>query len=354
MSGQSVSLGTIDTKVEIITATIATNKTVPTGAVFAEIYLIGGGGGGAGHVNLTEYGAGGGAGATCIYRFPVSPTTQYTCTFGDGGPAGSASSGVQTAGTAGITTKIIISDTTFNSVSVAFNCNGGGGGPAGYTSASFGTGGSLNPSSTVLGQAITGEDGTRAFSGTVTISIGNGGGIGGGIGGLGPTTTRIALGGIAYTGGGGGGGSGADTTTGGAGGSGYIQIIWYISTNTKIALSEVKSQSYLFTNPLKTYSFPAPLGAQFADLILIGGGGAGGSAGTTTGGAGGSQGIISYSPFTIPQGAANNIYIVGTQYKTGTIQNTWYNNPATREKNAPSPDTTNATYWINSTPKGDI
>ena len=320
MSDHPVSLGNINTKVEIITAS-KTNEPIPTGAVFAEVLLIGGGGGG-GAGTASVYGSGGGEGAKGWYRFPVIAGNTYSCTApGSGGAA---------AGDGGDTTFTIINPYS-NTVLTANNGVKG-------TSTTGGDGGAADTQTKLLFQSVAGDKGATG---------GGGGGTGGGVGGPGTYGSDASAPGIANTGGGGGGGM--KSTAGKAGGLGYIQITWYFNTNSNVKLSEVDSQSYLFTSPLTSYNLPAPLGAQAADVILIGGGGSGGSYTATNGGSGGGQGVISYSPIVIPQGSVSEIVEVKT---TNTTTNPWYASPATWEKNAPTLG--NGVYWIYATTGGNL
>jgi len=328
MSGQSVSLGSIKTKVDIVTAN-RTDQAIPTGAVFAEVLLIGkGGGGGGGSYDFT--GGGAGEGAKGWYRFPLITTTTYTCTIGTtGGAGGAGGTGIFDSGangTNGQATTFVIKGGPSD---ITLTANGGsrGGGGIFFGIGAGGAGGAADITTTLLlFQSVAGDGGTNG---------GGGGGTGGGLGGTNADTTTP---GIANTGGGGGGG--APTTAGKDGGSGYIQIIWYFNTNSTVKLSEVDSQSYLFTSPSTGYNLPAPLGSQAADVILIGGGGSGGNY-STRGGSGGGQGVISYSPIVIPQGSAVEIVEVKD---TNTTSNPWYDGPAIWEENAPAFG--NEVYWI--------
>ena len=315
MSGQSVSLGTIKTKVQIITSNVETDTAIPTGAVFAEVLLIGGGGGG-GNGSASSYGGGGGGGAIGWYRFPViAGTTKYRCTIGNGGSAGLPGGDTLFYIKGGpVEVTLTANNGVQGSTATTSNGGGGGGGAADTTT------------SLLLFQSVAGDSGTTGAGG---------GGTGGGLGGANILTTTP---GTTNTGGGGGGG--LINTAGKDGGSGYIQITWYFNTNSIVKLSEVDSQSYLFTSTATGYNLPAPLGAQAADVILIGGGGSGGSYTATNGGSGGGQGVISYSPIVIPQGSAVQIIEV----KTNSASNPWYASPPTWEKNAPT--TGKDVYWI--------
>lgn len=182
--------------------------TVPSGALWLEIELVGGGGGGAG--SGTSPGNGGAGGATTFGTGPLLTSgTASGATTSAGGAGGTPSGGFmnKTGATGG-------NGSGLNATAGGFGCNGpfGGGGVGGAAGAGAGVAAAANSGSGGGGGGV-----------NTTINGGGGGGCGGFLRAIiqSPAATytyAIGAGGTAGT-------AGTSGAAGGAGGSGYIQII---------------------------------------------------------------------------------------------------------------------------------
>lgn len=209
--------GTLIRAPQVLTNTAGGTYTTPAGCGHILIEMIGGGGAGGGVPGSTggsTQGGGGGGSIFAVKYVTVSASTGYTYTIGAGG-TGSGNGN----GTAGGTTSIVISGTTYS-------CSGGGGGSA--SSSGTGSTGSTGSASN-MDYTITPINGaTGYYGGSVTTPYGQNFG-GNWIVGLG----QIASGNSGYGFGAGGGGAqnnaytGAGNQSGGNGFQGMIRIWEY-------------------------------------------------------------------------------------------------------------------------------
>ena len=204
---------------QVSVLTSGTSYSVPAGALYLKIRMVGGGGGGGGSSNAAAgNGAGGGAGGY-LEAFILGPlSASYSYNVGGGGNGGNNSNGGQAGFSGG--------NTTFDGSTFTANGGFGGGSSLGTnnTPAPIGLGGSSSGGYlNVIGGD--GTSGAQATASNTAVAIGGAGGAsyfgGGGSGGVDTLLTPTP--GRAY--GAGGGGGGQKTTPEQAGASGAAGII---------------------------------------------------------------------------------------------------------------------------------
>jgi uncharacterized protein YjdB len=221
----------------------STTWTVPTGVTSVDVFLVGGGGGGANTCNMNgQYAAGGSSGFTkTVLAVAVTPGQQITIEVGAGGTGVTSTNGTAPAYYAGGVGGYSRFNNDNNikalgggsSATLTYAGTGGSGGGAGINQGG-GSGGSDGSNAYGTGQGTT----TKEFGeSTGTLYAGGGGGglynttganggAGGGGQGGGDLSAQVATSGTTNTGSGGGGANKQNTTsrTSGNGGSGIVVV----------------------------------------------------------------------------------------------------------------------------------